>query len=163
MIQFSELSENARIWVYTSNRFLSEQEKELILSQGYEFLTTWAAHGDKLKAAMEIIDDCFIILGVDQDNTSASGCSIDASITFFQKLEVELDITLLDWQNMAFIENEHIRLMKRSEFEIALKENKINTDVHIFQSNLKVKSDLKENRTIHVSKSNFKNLLSVKS
>ncbi len=163
MIKFKYLSQNARIWVYTSNRLFSDHERDTILTQGQAFVSTWSAHGDKLKAAIDILDNCFLVIGVDQDETSASGCSIDASIIFLQGLEVELDLSLLDWNNIAFSEKNHIRLMKRADFENALKDDSIDADALIYQTNLKLKSDLQTKRTVPLSESNFKNLLIVKS
>ncbi len=163
MIKFSELSNNARIWVYISNRLITPDEKNLILKQGYDFISTWSAHGDKLIASVEIIDNCLLVLGVDEEKTDASGCSIDASISFIKSLENHIQISFFDWQNMVYVENNIIRLIKRNQFEQALKSQKISSDSLIYNNNMKIKSDLTTNKTISISESNFKNLLELKS
>jgi hypothetical protein len=50
----------------------------------------------------------FIILAVDQDVQSATGCSIDASVEFIQSLEQKYKVDLLDKMNVTFKLGEHI-------------------------------------------------------
>ncbi len=163
MIQFSKLTENARIWVYISNRFITPEEQKTICSKGSTFLSTWAAHGADLKAALEIIDNCFLVIAVDEDNTSASGCSIDASITFLQSLEKDVNISFLDWQNIAYFDEQEVKLSNRKSFAAAIKENKISHQVEVFNANIKTKKDLDTQFKVRLAESNFKNLLPVKS
>jgi hypothetical protein len=42
----------------------------------------WAAHGTSLVSSYQLKYNRFIILAVDQDVQSATGCSIDASVEF---------------------------------------------------------------------------------
>jgi hypothetical protein len=46
------------------------------------FLENWAAHGTSLVSSYQLKYNRFIILAVDQDVQSATGCSIDASVEF---------------------------------------------------------------------------------
>ena len=41
---FKTLSENSRIWIYQSNRSLTEQEKESISILIEDFLNNWKSH-----------------------------------------------------------------------------------------------------------------------
>ena len=163
MIEFSKLSQNARIWVYTADRFMTSQEKESILERCTQFLSTWSAHGDKLHAGATILDDCFVVLAVDEDHASASGCSIDKSIKFLKTIEEEFHISLVDWQNIAYIDNNQVKLTSRNNFKNIIRESDASAEFLICNPNLQIKSDLDNNRTICIQESSFSNLLSVKS
>lgn len=163
MIEFSKLSQQARIWVYTTDRFITDDEKNSILLKCNQFLATWSAHGDKLHASADILDNCFLILAVDEDHASASGCSIDKSTKFLKTIEDEYNLSLLDWQNIAYIDNNQIKLTTRDAFKQIIKESDASDKFLICNPNLQTKSDLDSNRTICIQDSSFSNLLSVKS
>ena len=96
VVPFNELPEEARIWVYQSNRKLSQQEVASITTLTSEFLSEWTAHGADLRAGFELRYDRFLVIGLDQRKASASGCSIDTSVRFIQSLEREFGIDLLE-------------------------------------------------------------------
>lgn len=49
-------------------------------------LNQWAAHGQALLASSKVIDNRFIIIGVDEGFHVPSGCSIDASVRSLQEI-----------------------------------------------------------------------------
>ena len=95
LIDFNNLPDTSRIWVYQCNRKFTPEELEYIQAKTRYFLTQWTAHGTELEAGFEIKYDRFIVLGLNQENASASGCSIDASVHFIQELQQKMDVDLL--------------------------------------------------------------------
>ena len=87
LVNFDVLPENSRIWIYQSNRSFSEIELEDISAKLIVFLQSWSAHGSDLQAGFEIKYKRFIVIALDQEKQSATGCSIDASVQFIQALE----------------------------------------------------------------------------
>ena len=87
LVDFNELPDHSRIWVYQSNRSFTEEEQKELEESLTEFLKEWTAHGSDLNAGFEMKYKRFIVIGLDQTNVSASGCSIDASVHFIQSLE----------------------------------------------------------------------------
>ena len=85
-VSFETLPEESRIWIYQSNRKFSETEIAEIEKDLVEFLTNWSAHGSSLEASYQIKYNRFIIIAINQDVHPATGCSIDASVSFIQKL-----------------------------------------------------------------------------
>jgi hypothetical protein len=79
-VPFENLPEESKIWVYQSNRKFSDTEFSEIES-AFSFLENWAAH-NKFSFLLSAKYNRFIILAVDQDVQSATGCSIDASVEF---------------------------------------------------------------------------------
>ena len=86
-IPFEELPEDSKIWIYQSNRKLSDDEVTTIDTKCQEFVENWAAHGTSLEASFLLKYNRFIIFGVNQEVQQTTGCSIDASVHFIQQLE----------------------------------------------------------------------------
>lgn len=97
-LTLDELSPSSRVWVFGAAGPLDHEQQRAIEASLREFLRTWKAHGQPLRAAVEIRDQRFVIIAAD-DAADPSGCSIDslfARITSFQKLGVNLlDSTLV--------------------------------------------------------------------
>jgi hypothetical protein len=136
------ISPEARIWIYQSDRVLTSEEEEKIKQMAEEFLTSWTAHQNELKASFEIRDHLFLIIQLDEDYNSASGCSIDKSIHFINKVERNFSLNLLDRQIFAFKEDEKIKLAKRKEFESLIEEGVIKDNTIVFNNLIQKKKEL---------------------
>ncbi|MCP4975889.1 MAG: ABC transporter ATPase, partial [Maribacter sp.] len=80
LVDFNVLPESSRVWIYQANRSFTSLELEELGGELDAFIQDWTAHGSDLKAGYEIRYKRFIILALDQTDTAASGCSIDASV-----------------------------------------------------------------------------------
>ena len=72
------------------------------------FLENWEAHSVGLESSYQLKYNRFIILAVNQEVQAATGCSIDASVQFIQKLEQKYNVDLLDKMNVTFKLGEHV-------------------------------------------------------
>tara|TARA_R110002124_G_scaffold138576_6_gene302090 strand:+ start:19428 stop:19913 length:486 start_codon:yes stop_codon:yes gene_type:complete len=142
---FENLPDDSRIWVYQSNRKLSDAEVSAISPKIEAFLENWTAHGSDLEAGFEIKYNRFIVLGLNQANASASGCSIDASVHFIQSLEKELDIDLLDKMNVTFYSGEYIAHKSLSDFRKMAKAKSVSPNTVVFNNLVNTKAEYLEN------------------
>ena len=106
IVPFEKLSPKSRVWIYPSNRPFLDSDIKSIKNSLIVFLSSWTAHNQDLEAGFDLPYNRFIIIGLNQEQTRASGCSIDASVHFIQKLEQKLDLILLDKMNVTFKPNE---------------------------------------------------------
>lgn len=96
MIPFDTLDDHAKVWSYQADRLLTDTEVQWINEQLNPFLQEWAAHGTKLKAYGEVMNNAHLILAVDESAHNASGCSIDTSVRFIKSLEKELNVSFFN-------------------------------------------------------------------
>ena len=129
-----QFSQNSRVWVYQSDRKLSDAEVQQIQRQLDDFTTGWTAHNSQLKAKAEIRYNRFLILIVDESQAGTSGCSIDKSVHFMQYLEQEFGIKLFDRFNLAYRDGEEILSAPRHDFESLIKHGDINTQTVVFNN-----------------------------
>jgi hypothetical protein len=129
-----QFSEQSRVWVYQSDRELSDEQAKQGLTQLNLFATEWTAHNHQLKAKAEVRYNRFLILIVDESQAGASGCSIDKSVNFIKRLEQQFGINLFDRFNLAYRDGEKVLSAPRSEFEELLRTRKINTNTIVFNN-----------------------------
>ncbi|HKJ01059.1 MAG TPA: hypothetical protein VJ997_01355, partial [Longimicrobiales bacterium] len=74
-IDFDDLPDHSRIWVFPASRALSADEAARLLAEVDGFLAAWAAHGHPLRSGRRLVDHHFLVVGVDEDAEAPSGCS----------------------------------------------------------------------------------------
>ncbi|HTE01257.1 MAG TPA: hypothetical protein VK668_18350 [Mucilaginibacter sp.] len=137
-----QFSEHSRVWIYQSDKELSDEQAAQILDQLSSFAAEWTAHNHQLKAKAEIRYNRFLILIVDETQAGASGCSIDKSVNFMKKLEQQFGINLFDRFNLAYREGEQVLSLPRHGFEELLKEGKINKQTIVYNNLVQNLSEL---------------------
>lgn len=133
-IPFDQLPDDSRVWIYQSNRKFSDEEVVEISSELEQFLSNWAAHGTHLESSFEIRYNRFIIIAVNQHIQAASGCSIDASVSFIQKLEQKYGVELLDKMNVTFRSGEYIAHKSLIDFKKMAKEKAVTANTIVFNN-----------------------------
>lgn len=144
IVDFQNLPEDSRIWIYQANRKLADEEVELIGEKARAFLVNWTAHGADLEAGFELKYNRFIVIGLNQANASASGCSIDASVHFIQSLEKELDVDLMDKMNVTFYSGKYIAHKPLSDFKKMAKNKSVSPNTVVFNNLVNTKGEYLE-------------------
>lgn len=134
LVKFQDLPDTARIWIYTSSRNFSEKEQSEIENKVSRFLEQWTAHGHDLKASFALPYQRFIVLGIDQSQAQASGCSIDASLRFIQSLEHEYQLELLNNSLITYKTENQIVSLPLLEFKAQVSAGFINENTIVFDN-----------------------------
>lgn len=87
LVPFEQLPDDARCWVFAARAPLDEVDEPRLLAAVDGFLMTWKAHGSALTSARLFRDEHFLVVGVDERATDASGCSIDGLFRVLEKIE----------------------------------------------------------------------------
>jgi hypothetical protein len=95
LVPFSALPDDARIWIFGSDKPLEGAVVDTLLAEVDSYLDTWKAHGFPLRAAREWRDDRFLIIGIDPTVEQASGCSIDGLFRALQQLQTTIGVQML--------------------------------------------------------------------
>jgi hypothetical protein len=133
-IPFENLPEDSKIWIYQSNRKFSDYEFSEIESELKLFLDSWSAHGTSLEASYLLKYNRFLIIAVNQEVQSATGCSIDSSVSFIQKLEQKYNVDLLDKMNVTFKNGEFIAHKSLIDFKKMAKEKAVTENTIVFNN-----------------------------
>jgi chemotaxis regulatin CheY-phosphate phosphatase CheZ len=133
-VPFENLPSESKIWIYQSNRKFSDQEVAEIDLALKDFIEDWSAHGTGLTSSYLIKYNRFIILAVNQDIQTATGCSIDKSVQFIQELEKKYKVDLLDKMNVTFKNGEFITHKTLIEFKKMAKEKAVSGSTIVFNN-----------------------------
>lgn len=144
MTTLSQLSPNSRIWIYQSNREFTPAEVQQIYNLATEFVTSWSAHGAALKAAAEVLHNRFLVIGVDEQQAAASGCSIDKSVALVKKIEADFNTNLLDRMQIAYRSGNEIKTFKLPQASSLLEKAELTENTVIFNNLVTTKKDWDE-------------------
>jgi hypothetical protein len=126
----------ARVWIYQADRpFLHNEEVEII-NILQKFTANWKSHGAEVRGFTNIFYQQFIVLAADESITVVSGCSTDSSVKVIQQISTTYNLDLFNRQKLAFLINEHVKLINLNEFNIAFVKGIINENSLYFNNNV---------------------------
>ena len=142
-VQFEEMSEDSRVWVYQASRQFSTQEKELIRARLSTFCDGWNTHGNRMPTSFQILDDQILVLAVDETGLGASGCSIDSSVRTLRQLEDELENNLTDQGKVTFKSNSgEITVASALGIKSKVTSGEIDSHTLVINPQVQIKKDL---------------------
>lgn len=94
-LPFEKLPDTSRVWVYASERPLSQNELAALSDKLQHFTSNWQSHQKDVVSSFKVIDDLFVVIASD-DSSDVSGCGIDKSVHVMQELEKELSLSFMD-------------------------------------------------------------------
>ena len=150
---FETLPDESKIWIYQSNRKLSDAEVAEIEVDLKAFIEEWSAHGTALEASFLLKYNRFIILAVNQEVQQASGCSIDSSVVFIQQLESKYGIDLLDKMNVTYKQGEFLTHKSLLDFKRMAKEKAVSENTIVFNNLVNTIEEWKESWEVPASES----------
>ena len=115
-IAFDELPEDARVWIFSAERKLTESERIRLLAEVDAFINRWAAHAVPLTAGRDLVYDQFLFIAVDQRAAGPSGCSVDALVRQMKALEQEIGVELVNHAPVLFRQGQAIARVPREAF-----------------------------------------------
>ena len=127
---------NEKIWVYLSNKEFSEEMQKNISADCIDFINDWNTHGNLLNGSFELLHNRFIIIKVNENSFSASGCSIDKQLQFIKQLESTYKINLLDRLLVAYRDGNVIKTKSSNEMKQALKDGSLALDTIYFNTSV---------------------------
>ncbi|MGX1024814.1 ABC transporter ATPase [Psychroflexus sp. MBR-150] len=144
IVDFNELSDASRVWIYQCNRSFTDEEIQQISKDIETFLQSWVAHGQELKTSYLIKYKRFIVISVDESQSSASGCSIDNLVRFVQGLEQEYNVDLLDKMNVSYKHGKHIAFKPLLDFKKMVKQRAVNANTIVFNNLVATKQEFED-------------------
>ena len=147
---FSHLPDTARLWVYATDRRLTDVEAESLTHRLEDFLNEWQSHGRPVEGAAEVRDRRFVLLAAHLPEAPAgdvSGCGIDASVHVLEDFADEFE---LGWQSGLDVfyraPDGAVRSASRPAFEALAEKGSVDADTPVFERGLDSVAALREGR-----------------
>ena len=146
LVPFETLPDSSRVWVFGSDRPLSEDATAKLMTAVEGYLADWKAHGEPLTAAYEWRFGRLLVIGVDQRSAGASGCSIDGLFRVLQQLEPQLEGARLVGGGRVFYRDNHgeVQSVERHELKALRDSGAITNNSVVFDTSLTDLGSLRE-------------------
>lgn len=142
-VDFSQLPNHAKLWVFTASRTLDAQERTDLLGTVDAFLASWTAHGEPLTCGRDMRYDRFLFVAIDEQQAGVSGCSIDALTRSLKDLEWRLQIALLDNGPVVFRRGDEIERVDRGRFGDLADAGDVTAETTVFDNTVPTVGDLR--------------------
>jgi hypothetical protein len=143
MLTFNEMPGHSKVWIYQSDRNFTDLEIAEIKKKSAMFLLDWSSHGNMMLATIDVLYNRFLVVLVDENAASASGCGIDKSVRFMQQIEKDYLVNLFDRLLVTFRdENNIIRGTKLQEFEKLVEKGALNENTIVFNNLVGTKEEM---------------------
>ncbi|MDP7479420.1 MAG: hypothetical protein QGI10_09145 [Vicinamibacterales bacterium] len=145
-VPFNELPPDARLWIFSAERPLSEPERARVLEEVDAFIGQWAVHDVPLKTARDLRYDRFIFVAVDGRAAGASGCSIDALVRRMKGLQAELGVELVNHAPVLYRDGAAIARVSRERFADLVESGSVSQQTVVFDNTLTTVGDVRDGR-----------------
>ena len=153
------LAAHSRVWIFQADRFLNEKEIQLVNTTMNDFIPNWASHGNELFGGFELKNALFLIVGVDEEQSPASGCSIDSLTRVVKELGARLNVDFFNRLNIAYLSAlGKLELVSMSTFKQLIQAGEVNENTLVFNNLVQNRGELNERWQTQVKNSWHSNL-----
>ena len=139
----NKFSPTARVWIYQASKPFQESDIPAIEQQLQHFARQWVCHNEQLSSGAALLHNRFVVLAVDESSLSASGCSIDSSVSFVKQLGAQYHRDLLDRMRFSYMDKAgRVQTVNRDDFATLYANGEINDQTIVFDPLVKTLGEL---------------------
>ena len=141
------MPDDARLWIYATDRALTSAEKNKIRSFFEDFIAGWHSHGRKVSAAFDLFHSRFIVIAANIPDADISGCGIDASVHALDQIARESGFSVLSGLHVFYRNADgDIVSASRPGFRKLVRSDEIKGDTPVFDTSLNHLRQLRQHR-----------------
>ena len=140
-MSFIQMPAHSKVWVYASNKILTDDTVTAIKKKAEVFINNWTAHENKLAAGFDIFYNCFLVIGVDEKYNAISGCGIDKSVEFIRQTEKEFELNLFDRKAIRILQNEQLIITNKLQVEDFFESGLMDENTTAFNNSITTKAE----------------------
>ena len=152
-VDFKNMPDNSRIWIYQSDRDLIESEISMIDDKTTLFLDSWQAHGKDLECSYSIFHKRFIIIAVNENINPIGGCSIDYSLQLINDISNSIKVNLLNRLIVNYKIDNKIASISLNDLKNKIKDGAFSPETIIFNTAINTKGELLNNFEVDIKSS----------
>ncbi len=157
-ISFDELTPAARLWVHQANRALTAAEISTVEVGMQTALASWAAHGHPLLASARVVENRFLLVGVEEGAGLPSGCSIDSMVQIVQTVGQQVGADFLD-RSVTYLANGEVYSLPLSALKAAFVDGTLTAETPVFNTLVKTKVEYLANWNVPAAQTWLKRYL----
>jgi hypothetical protein len=158
-VNFDEIPEDAKVWVYPSSRKFYPNEIPEIEEKIRTFIAEWKADDASFKASYQFLYNRFLVITADDITTPLKNSDIDDSVAFILRLQETYEVALLDRMNICFKQGEFVQYKDLKDFKKLLKNKALTGKSIIFDNLITTKQDFENLWEIPIEESWYSRFL----
>ena len=158
-VDYTEISEDAKVWIYPSNRKFYPAEILEIEQKIKTFVENWKKEDENFKVSYQFLYNRFIVLIADDENVTVTNSDIDASVSFILELQETYKVELLDKMNVCFKQGEFVQYKELKDFKKLVKNRAVTAKTIIFDNLITNNHDFKNFWEIPIEESWYNRFL----
>ncbi len=140
-VDFRELPDQAKVWMYQASRPLTDQEKTIIYDLAEVFLKDWESHNIPVQGSVDILNNLFIRVAAFTDEPSMCGRAQDAQVRLVKQIEDRLSVVFTDRMLLAFEVNGSPQVVHLNDISDKVQEGVLNPKTVFFNNLIGSKSE----------------------
>lgn len=136
------LPENARIWVYQSNRKLKTEEVLDLQVHLGDFVSRWTSHKIGVAGSGHLLYNRFVVFMADEEAVKLGGCSIDSSVRFLKETQRRIQTDFFDRLSIAYRKGNEVESCTPPEFQKLVEAGVIQDETLVFNNLIQTKKEL---------------------
>ena len=134
---FPALPDDARCWIYTADRPLTDTEQDALLHTLTAFFASWTSHSRPVQGDAVIVDDRFLIVAATLTAGDISGCGIDKSVHAVEEAAQNMGFAWISPLQIFFRDAEGaVQHASRPAFRRLVGEGTVTADTPVFDVSL---------------------------
>ena len=158
-VDYTEISEDAKVWIYPSNRKFYPAEILEIEQKIKTFVENWKKEDENFKVSYQFLYNRFIVLIADDENATVTNTDIDTSVSFILELQETYKVDLLDKMNVCFKQGEFVQYKELKDFKKLVKNRAVTAKTIIFDNLITNNHDFKNFWEIPIEESWYNRFL----
>ncbi|MDX2002778.1 MAG: hypothetical protein SFW35_10120 [Chitinophagales bacterium] len=155
------LPDSARVWIYQSDRVLTETEAVSITKEAAEFTQSWSSHARPVDSAATVLFSRFLVIAANEQQFTVSGCGIDSSVHFVKALCSKYQVDFFNRQIITYLQEDKVAAVDRAAFEHLLAKEQIDDDTIVFNNMVTTKAALLNQWMVPLRESWHKQVFSI--
>ncbi len=139
-VEFESMPESSRVWLYQTNRKLSETESKATMQFLKQSIDSWVTHGMPMKGSFSLLHDRILLIAADVNFQSPSGCSIDSSTRWLKDLGASLNVDFFD-RSIGYFEGNELKFISFFDAKKNVQSGVFKTDTEIINHQILSKGD----------------------
>ncbi len=156
-IDYQSISEEARVWVYPSNRKFYKEELASVSDKVKHFVSNWKNDDENFRCSYQFLYDRFVVFLA--EGSQLKQADIDKQVSFILELQQEFDVELLDRMNVCFKQGEFVQYKDVKEFKKLLKNKSVSAKTIVFDNLVETKAEFEEYWEVPITESWYNRFL----
>lgn len=153
LVEYNLIPDNAKAWIYPSNRKFYDTEIDGIHEKIKSFLENWKVDDESFQVSYKLLYSRFVVFYTATTNAPLLNPDIDTLVQFILQLQEDYTVELLDKMNVCFKQGEYVQYKDLKDFKKLIKNRAVTGKTVVFDNLVTTKEEFENYWEVPISES----------